>query len=258
MKQIVISLVLANMLFTSCTNTRVSSDDDELFDSHKWGKVIRQEIVASDFTSIDLSEDFDVVYRQAESPSVVIEGNENVVAYHHVEIVDGTLVDHKTEDAPKRMPSVRLVVASPMLKHVKLTGAGDIDIKEKVIFADLNVELSGSGDVDIEDMECGKLKAVVSGTGDMKIDNAVCSDDVTFVLSGSGDINVDASCPNLAIETSGSGDADITVSCKVIDASAIGTGNLKIKGSADVLNRKERGLASIEAKNLTVGEINLK
>ena len=257
MKQIVVVL-LANVLLASCTNARVNNDDDELFDSHKWGKVIRQEVVVSDFTSIDLSEDFDVVYRQSDEPSVVIEGNEKVVAFHHVEVVDGALVDHKLPDAPRRMPTVRLVVASPMLKTIKLSGAGDIDIKEKVTFASLNIELSGSGDIDVEDMECGAISAVVSGSGDMKIDNALCTDDVSFVLSGSGDINADVSCPKLSIETSGAGDADLTVVCNVIDATAVGTGNLKLEGTADVLNRKERGLASIETKKLTVGKINLK
>lgn len=258
MKQIVVALLLANVLLASCSNARVNGGDDELFDSRKWGKVIRQEVVVSDFTSIDLSEDFDVVYRQSDEPSVVIEGNEKVVAYHHVEVVDGALVDHKLPDAPRRMPTVRLVVASPMLKSVKLSGAGDIDIKEKVVFADLDVELSGSGDIDIEDMECGSINAVVSGSGDMKIDNAVCANGVSFVLSGSGDINADASCPKLSVEVTGSGDADLTVVCGVIDAAAIGTGNLKLKGTADVLNRKGRGLASIETKKLIVGKINLK
>lgn len=258
MKRIFIVSLLIALFAISCTNADRSKMNGNLHDSRKWGKVIRQELVISDFTSIELSEDFDVVYCQDSVPSVIIEGNENVVAYHHVEVVNGVLVDHKTDDAPNNMPTVRLVVASPMLKSISVTGAGDIDIKDYVAVDDLNLELSGSGDIDIEHVECTSLKAVVSGSGDIKIDNAVCSGNADFGLTGSGDLNVEVSCNNVDIEVTGSGDADLNVKCNVVNASATGTGNLKLEGVVDVLNRRTSGLASIDTKKLDVNHINLK
>jgi hypothetical protein len=97
MKQIVTMSVATMLLAASCTNVNVNNANDDFRDSHKWGKVIRQEVLVSGFTSIELSEDFDVVYRQSDEPSAFIEGNEKVVAYHHIEVANGVLVDYYVE-----------------------------------------------------------------------------------------------------------------------------------------------------------------
>lgn len=258
MKQIVALSIVAMLLAASCTNVNVNDANGDFRDSRKWGKVIRQEVVVGDFTSIELSEDFDVVYRQAGEPSAFIEGNEKVVAYHHIEVVNGVLVDHKTDDAPMNMPPVRIVVSSPQLESIELSGSGDVDIKDSVSFGNLDLLLSGSGDIDIEHMECSSVKAVVSGSGDIKIDRAVCEVDATCDLTGSGDINVDVVCANVNVTVSGSGDAGLTVDCDMINAHATGTGNMKLKGVARVMNKRSSGLASIDTKKLEVGQINLK
>ena len=258
MKGIFIPAFLIGLFAASCTDIKVGGKDDDFHDSRKWGKVIRQDLVMGDFTSIELSEDFDVVYCQGSVPSVVIEGNEKVITYHQVEVVGGVLVDHKTEDAPRNMPTVRLVVASPMLKSISISGSGDIDIKDSIEVDELDLQVSGSGDIDMEYVKCASLKAFVSGSGDIKIDNVVCSGSADFELTGSGDINVDVSCDNLDVKVTGSGDADLNVACKVANASATGTGNLKLEGVMDVLNRRTSGLASIVTKKLDVKQINLK
>ena len=258
MKQIVTMSVATMLLAASCTNVNVNNANDDFRDSHKWGKVIRQEVVVSDFTSIELSEDFDVVYRQSDEPSAFIEGNEKVVAYHHIEVTNGVLVDHKTDDAPMNMPPVRIVVSSPQLKSIELSGSGDVDIKDSVALGDLSLLLSGSGDIDIEYLDCSSVKAIVSGSGDIKIDHVECEGDAVCDLTGSGDINVDVVSDNVNVTVSGSGDADLTVDCDVINAKATGTGNMKLVGTAKVLNKHSSGLASIDTKKLEVEQINLK
>ena len=258
MKRIMPLSIVAMLLAASCTNVNVNNANEDFRDSRKWGKVIRQEVVISDFTSIELSEDFDVVYRQGNEPSAFIEGNEKVVSYHHIEVANGVLVDHKTDDAPMNMPPVRIVVSSQQLESIELSGSGDVDIKDSVTFDNLSLLLSGSGDIDIEYMECSSVKAVVSGSGDIKIDHVVCAGDVTCDLTGSGDISVDVVCANVNVTVSGSGDAGLTVDCDVINANATGTGNMKLKGVAKVMNKHSSGLASIDTKKLEVGQINLK
>ena len=258
MKQIVTMSVATMLLAASCTNVNVNNANDDFRDSHKWGKVIRQEVVVSDFTSIELSEDFDVVYRQSDEPSAFIEGNEKVVAYHHIEVANGVLVDHKTDDAPMNMPPVRLVVTSPHLNYIEVSGSGDIDVKDSIAADDFKLLLSGSGDIDIEGLICKSVDAVVSGSGDIKIDNVSCQGDAFFELAGSGDLNVDVICENVDVAVSGSGDVDLTVDCAQINATATGTGNMELKGVANILNKRESGLASIDTKKLEVEPINLR
>ncbi len=259
----------------SCINRQPLSEGG-FRDSGRWGKVMKKDIPVTDFTAIELTENFDVVYVQGDTPSATIEGNEKVIAYHHVEVKDGMLVDHTDKDAPRHMPSVRIIVTSPTLSKVDICGEGDLDIDHKATLADLHISISGTGDVDIENLVCNNLTTTITGAGDisidtlhcqtigsnlngagdMKIDKAKCEGDVLLALNGAGDLNVDVKCANLKIAMSGAGDAKIDVKCKTITANALGTGQLKIKGHAEVINKEESGLAILDTEDLHVQKIN--
>ncbi len=273
-----ITLIGAGLVAVSCMQPNGIGADSGFRDSGKWGKVVRKDIPVTDFTAIELSENFDVLYMQGDKPSATIEGNEKVIGYHHVEVQNGTLVDHTDKNTPRNIPSVRIILTSPTLSRIDIGGTGDIDIDHYVEFDDLHISLSGAGDVDIENMKCNNLttditgagdisidtlkcasvNSTITGAGDMKFEKAKCEGDTKFTLSGAGDMNVDIKCANLTIDVSGAGDAKVDVKCHTITASAFGTGHLEIKGRAEVLNKEESGLSIVDTEDLHVQKINLK
>ncbi len=271
-----ITVIGIGLAISSCINRQQVSANG-FRDSGRWGKVTKKEIPVSNFTAIELTENFDVLYVQGDTASAIIEGNEKVIGYHHVEVVNGTLVDHTDKDTPRTIPSVRIVVTSPTLNKIDICGAGDIDIDHRAEFDTLNINVSGTGDVDIENLVCNTLittitgagdisidtvrctniTGTISGTGDINIEKAKCKEgNAQFTLTGAGDLDVDIKCANLTVEMSGAGDAKIDVKCQTITATAAGTGHLEIKGHADTLNKSESGLSIVDTEDLHLNKIN--
>ncbi len=266
-----------SMAVSSCVQYTNMSENG-FRDSERWGKVVKKQIEVSDFTGIELSGNFDVEYVQGDQPTAFIEGNEKVISYHHVEVENGTLVDHTSKDAPYNLPSVRIVLTSPTLSNISLSGAGDIDIDHKAQLGDINIQVSGAGDVDIENLNCQSLttaisgagditidtltctnvNSTISGAGDIKLENAKCEGNASLSLSGAGDLNADIKCTNMYVQVSGAGDAKIKVKCHTLTVDASGTGHLDIKGKAEVLHKSESGLAIVDTEDLSVKEIKLK
>ncbi len=265
------------MAVSSCVQyTNVS--ENGFRDSERWGKVVKKQIEVSDFTGIELSGNFDVEYVQGDQPTAFIEGNEKVIGYHHVEVENGTLVDHTNKDMPYNAPSVRIVLTSSTLSHINISGAGDIDIDHKAQFEDFNIQVSGAGDVDIENLvcqsltttisgagdisidtlQCSQINTDISGAGDIKLDNTKCDGDATLSLSGAGDLNTDIECANLDVQVSGAGDAKIKVKCHTLTVNVSGTGHLDIKGDAEILHKSESGLSIVDTEDLHVKDIQLK
>lgn len=278
-RQILSTAIIATgtmLLASSCMDVKHFDPETGLRDSHKWGKVVEKSIDITDFNAIDLDGNFDIVYTQGHTTSATIIGNENVIAYHKVEVKDSTLVDHTSEDAPDNMPSIRIIVSSTSLRTINLSGAGDIDIKDNLICENLDISLDGAGDIDIEsvdckmfnasisgagdisidNMNCTSVNSNVSGAGDIKLDNTVCASDAKLNISGAGDIKADIKCRFIHVEVAGAGDADLNIDCNTITAIASGTGTLELKGHTEILNKNESGLSNIEFEKLEVKNIN--
>lgn len=280
-KQILNAAIIATgttLLAASCMDVKHFDPETGLRDSSKWGKVVKKEISISDFSTIDLDGNFDVVYTQGHTATAIIEGNENVIAYHKVEVKDSALTDHTSKDAPNNMPSIRIIVTSPSLKAINLSGAGDLNIKKHLTCGNLDINLDGAGDIDIESVDCALLNATLSGAGDIKIDSMTCTslnanvsgagdikvdkttsaNDAKFSITGAGDINAEIKCTFLHIEAAGAGDADLDVDCNTITAIASGTGTLELKGRAEVLHKSASGLSNIDSEKLQVENIEYK
>lgn len=241
-------------------------------DSKKWGKVVSKELDLQDFNAIHTYSNVDIIYTQGNEYRVCVEGNEKAIECYQIDINDGILTDQTVKNASGTIPSVRLRVTAPMLNEIKISGAGDVDIKKKSKFEALTIDISGAGDLDINSMECGKLTVEVSGAGDIKAQNIQCSSatvsisgagdadfrsltstgNIEFYCSGAGDIDASVQCPALQIKSNGAGDMDIDAECEFIDAESSGTGHIELNGYTRELRRSEGGLSKIDTKDLRV------
>ncbi len=248
-----------------------------LRDSGKWGKVQTQTLHPGTFDAIRADGAVEVYYTQSDTTRVVAQGNEKVLALYTFRTDGTTLTMHRRKHA-SNVPSIRLHVSAPTLRHIRILGAGDIHIEQAVelpndldveisgagdleighlICRNLSVSLSGAGDLDADKLKCANARVTVSGAGDVFCKKIRCTGDAELTISGAGDIDADVHCRNLTVNVSGAGDADIMAECDVIHASAAGTGELELEGSARKLYKEKGGLANIITRKLSVQDIEM-
>lgn len=261
----VMSLALTTISITSCNFSndelrrmaRKEAGKDDFRDSEKWGKVMTQTLELDAFTRIDLQGSADIKFTQGDTFKIEVQGNERAIACNDisvVDVVDGILVIKHTQDAPKRVPTVKFFITAPNLERIDVSGSGDIDLKGKSEFPnDLSIHISGAGDVDVERVKCKKLDISISGTGDITAKKIKCKK-AHIAISGAGDMKADVKANDIAVEISGSGDADLDVMCQNLTVSAGGTGEIELKGECAHLIKQVSGMANIDSRQLAIHE----
>jgi hypothetical protein len=114
----------------------------------------------------------------------------------------------------------RIIVTAPNVRHFKLDGSGDLEIRDfdqpaldlaingsgditaegKV--AALSLAANGSGEAQLEDLAVMNADLMIAGSGNAVV---TAKNVVTIALSGSGDVSLQAQPSSLTASTSGSG-----------------------------------------------------
>ena len=167
------------------------------------GKMAEQSYDIYGFDGIVVNGAMDVVYSQGPE-NVVLHAEENLLEYYDVEVIDGSLVVRQRchVSLVPRKSSV-LVVSSPDLRKIKVSGSGDLDA-DAITCDNLYLRISGAGDIDIDSATANVINGSISGSGDMDIH---CKDAGAIVLkiSGSGDIELSGNAKSLSHKISGAG-----------------------------------------------------
>lgn len=235
----------------------IFSDDDDFRDSEKWGKVVTLKCDAADFTEIEDDTQADIIYRQSDTYSVILHGNEKVIdKYYKVTCSNGKLNITNKISHNGRIPKIEAVISTPTLKGVTLNGTGDIDMPDEVSFDnDLTLITDGTGDIDIVRLTCQDLTVKMNGTGDVDIRHAKCGDKILIDNNGTGDVSGKYKATDIDITNNGTGDIDIKVNCENLKADASGTGEIELEGTANNFIRKTNGLSKIDSKDLRAENI---
>lgn len=234
------------------------------------GKIISADKDFTNFTTVDIEDEFDVKIVQSSSFKVTISADESFFDYITVSKTGDTLriylnPRHAFTDFTVGTKNLRVEISMPALYGLRLSGATRATItgfKSSDIF---NLDISGASSLDMNKIETGDAKLVISGaskiSGDMKAANTIfeVSGASKVTLKGSGtnaDLNVsNASNANLAdfiIDT-----ADVTLTeasqatvnvkerldCVVNAASTLyflgnpTTGNVQVSGASSIKHR---------------------
>lgn len=233
---------------------RKEAGKDDFRDSKKWGKVVKQTLQVDEFTRIHLQGTADIKFKQGEDFTVEANGNEKAIAYYDISVADGTLsVNHK-KGTPMNVPSIKLVITAPNLESIDVSGAGDVDLKDKAEFSgDLVIKISGAGDVEVEQVKCENFSIHISGAGDITADKIKCKK-ADINISGAGDMKADLKANDINVDISGAGDANLTVKCQNLNVIAGGTGEIDLKGECAHLKKQVGGMASIDSRQLAIHE----
>ena len=218
----------------------------------------------SGFERIEISGSPNVVYTQADTFGVRLEGPEKMVENMMTEVKDRTLFVYNKGRVNLKVGFVNLnwgdkddvtvYVSSPDLIGVRVSGSGDFVSNNQLDTDVMNIVLRGSGDVSFKDIICDVCTTELVGSGDIRIDylNAKTS---TAVLVGSGDIRItEANVQETDLSLKGSGDIsiDFEEGCRSAQCHLAGSGDITLSGTLTHYDCKKSGSGDIHTDDLIV------
>ena len=248
MKRLLI-IIAAALALTSCIAINVAIETGN-------GVPVTTDITVGDFDALSIPSSIDVIYTQTPGQqSLTFTCDQNLQEYYDIRVENKVLVVSTKRGVVAITPRVKtfLVVNSPVLNSVKISGSGDCEINSPITAkGDFSLSISGSGDINLNGQaDCKAFSATTSGSGDIAV-IAVVSQSAEVRSSGSGDIGIDAiKAGDIEAKTTGSG--DIVLVCDGagdIEASTSGSGSIVLSGTAHSLSQRSSGSGRVDARNL--------
>jgi hypothetical protein len=180
------------------------------------------------FTSIGVSAPITVHVTQGDAYSLVIEGDEAVIAELENVVENGSLkLRQKTYSHVKGMGKVKAYVTARDLSALAISGSGDI-IATTLRTGDVKLAISGSGDIKIATLTARKVVVSISGSGDVLV--AGKGDSLDASIAGSGDLRArELEVGDAKVSIAGSGDAAISPRSN-LTVSIVGSGDVNYVG----------------------------
>ncbi len=242
MNKLILVAIFLLFTITSCLENIICIDGN--------GQLTTESRSITELTELVNTTSIDVVYRKADSVSVTITAESNLME-HIVMSSSGGRLEVRTDPRNacfnySRRPVV--LVTSPLLSSIDLTGSGsveadtlmgqEVEVKstasgnlyvEHLFSVDLQIGMTASGDVSISDVNCNEADFTLTGSGNLQISGK--SGKGNMRVTGSGDIKSSDMIITTSSETiTGSGNIYTTV-LNTLNAVISGSGNIYVKGN---------------------------
>lgn len=212
----------------SCTFVRFhdsqTNDKKVVVASKEKGTVSYQ---VADFDKVFSNLPADITYTMsAETPSVFIEGPENVLEMMNFSVVNGELMITVEDGLRYRsLSDLKIKLNSSSLESMVMEGAGEFNVPGGLESENFNLTMKGAGDVEIDGLKCGDVSVSILGAGDVEISDLDCNT-VSSSIQGAGDIVLRGKAEKAVIDVAGSGEMDLrNLDVKQIEKN----GNVRIK-----------------------------
>ena len=216
------------------------------------------------FERVEISGSPTVVYTQADTFGVRLEGPEKMVENIMTEVEGKTLRVYNKGRVNFKFGVVNLnwgdkddvtvYVSSPDLIGVRLNGSGDFFSRKSVDTDVMDIALRGSGNIEFERIICDDCTTELVGSGDIDI-NHLDGRTSTAVLIGSGDIRInEANVAETDLSLRGSGDIAVNFEegCQSAQCQLSGSGDITLSGSLMHFDFKKSGSGDIDTDDLRV------
>jgi len=207
------------------------------------GERVSRDFTVADFTGIDITGAYVVVYRQSNTNAVTVDMQENLFDYLEVYVRNGVLrINSERPFRTNRNNTPRIYIDAPYLENITFNAAINTENWDAIYTRRLNVSVSGAANAVIP-MNVEELDVRIAGAADFELIGVATS--ATLSISGAGDIDaVNLQTQNTTITIAGAGNADIAVS-DTLDVTIAGTGRVRYVGNPQV-NRSIAGVGSVQ------------
>jgi hypothetical protein len=192
------------------------------------------------FDRVDVGGEYDVVIRVGAVPSVVLEGDDNLLPLIVTEVRGGTLHIDSEDDLRPRQP-LQITIGVATLNAVHSGGSSDVAVRN-VRSEAFDASVSGSSDLTANG-DFGDLSASISGSGEIHMNGT--AEGIDGRVSGSGELDLlEVRARSARVDVSGSGGATVQVSER-LDAKVSGSGDVRYRGRP-VVQADVSGSGSVE------------
>jgi len=154
------------------------------------GEIESRDFDVEDYTAINVSGVYEVVWQESETASVTIEMYENLFEFLEVSVQGDTLYIDSTRSINVRNNDTvpRIYLYSPSLETVSFYGALTAENWDTVHAQNFSLNVSGAASADL-DLNVEVLDVDLSGAGDLDLTGNI--DTANLVVSGAGNIDID-------------------------------------------------------------------
>lgn len=239
MKNSIKLLVSCSLLLTTITHAQWSST--QLIKGN--GKITSEKRSTDPYNSIAIKGFFDVELVSEKGGSITIKGEENLLPYIKVEVVDKVLkISREKNKYIFNGQKIIIVVPFESVNQVSLTGSGHVITKNSIKSKSFTANLIGSGDMNLE-IESNDININLNGSGDIQLTGT--TDNLNSNLNGSGDIDtVNLKAKNVKATVSGSGGTTVYCS-ESIYGRVSHSGNIEYSGNPKQKDIKMNGSGEI-------------
>lgn len=216
------------------------------------------------FERVEISGSPSVVYTQADTFGVRLEGPEKMVDNMVTEVKDHTLFVYNKGRVDLKVGFINLnwgdkddvtvYVSSPDLVGVRVNGSGDFISRSPIDTDLMSIVLRGSGDIVFNDILCDGCTTELIGSGDITVDHLDARTS-TAVLIGSGDITInEANVLETDLSLRGSGDIVVHFEegCQSAQCQLAGSGDIALSGTLKHFDCKKSGSGDIQREDLII------
>ena len=209
------------------------------------GQMVTRHIDVADFSAIDISGNFRVVYRLAPTAALTVRMQENLFTHLETDTSGGTLtIDTRRNfsTTPANRPTI--YVYAPHLTQADFSGAVSALDWDTVTGDSFTVAAAGAANLNIA-VEVGRLDINVAGAGDLTLDINV--QQLTLEIAGAATARLSGTAHNIDISGAGAFDihaGDLAIEGGRVNASGAGTVNLS---TLENVNVTTAGVARVRA-----------
>lgn len=233
MKILLVLGVMSFAMATSCIDERIGENLSET----------RQ---LESFTEVYSGGSWEVILEEGFVEQVHIEANGIALEKVKTE-VNGNVLSLGLERGNYSNVDLKFYVTYKKLEGVKLSGSGEMEVKNNVITDSFTASLSGSGDISMKNLMADRMVVGISGSATMEIEGGEVGI-AEIKQSGSGDFEGEnLYITDLTVSKSGSGDTKVGEIGKLSVYSS-GSGDVIYSGSPIMGTIKTSGSSSIRKR----------
>lgn len=212
------------------------------------GKVVKQSISIKDFTKLDLDGIFDVELSQADTASVVVETDDNLLVHIKAINQDSTMlrIFDDEEEHIKKYTKFKVYVKVKNLEKLTANMFGKTVCMIPIKAKDFELINISEGDMSLS-LNVENLKADLNASGNLSLSGKTNTADIK--CQNTGNINAfNLLIDKAKVATAAFGGVEINVNSELI-ASITGSGFLHYKGTPTVVKKDMSGIGSFKKIN---------
>jgi hypothetical protein len=244
-RRFALGLLAAAVLLSGCccpwTITRVVRD----ISVRGSGNLVTREMNLSGFTRVDISYAFVADVTQADTYSVVITVDDNLVDHLDVSKRGGTLYVGMDNTSLFGGATLRAKITMPTLEGLQASGASKVTATGFRSSARFDLEVSGASSVQGE-IDCGEVHIRVSGASSVTLEGSGGNADIG--VSGASRARLEGfALRDATVEASGASSATVNVAGR-LNAEASGASTILYVGNPQLGRIQESGASSVKPK----------